>query len=103
MPLITPLQLAQHKDRHDKNNIRKAEQEWQYRYYSGDFFNTKKRLIEVLAITYSAEDVEEMQLEIINITEKIINQMSVVYLDPLPRNQHYSSSVEQGKELHQMD
>ncbi len=85
MPLITPLQLAQHKDRHDKNNIRKAEQEWQYRYYSGDFFNTSWHLVKALELTYATEDIEEMQLQVINITEKIINQMSVVYLDPAKR------------------
>ncbi len=83
--MIAELQLAFHKDMMDKENIRKAEQEKQYRYYSGDFFNTRKRLVEVLAITYSSEDVEEMQLEIINITEKIINQMCVVYLEPAQR------------------
>ena len=85
MALITPLKLAQHKDRHDKEEIRKDEQEKQYRYYSGDFYNIKRLLVAALEITYSSEDVEEMQLELINITEKIINQMCVVYLEPAQR------------------
>ena len=79
------LTLIQHKDVHDKNNIRVNEQEWQYRYYSGDFYNTKKLLIKALELTYATEDIEEMQLQVVNITEKIINQMCVVYSDPAQR------------------
>lgn len=81
----TSLELALHKDISDKNNIRIAEQEKQYRYYSGDFYNTKKYLISALELSYAVEDIEEMQLQLINITEKIINQMCVVYLDPAQR------------------
>ena len=81
----TSLELALHKDISDKNNIRIAEQEKQYRYYSGDFYNTKKYLISALELTYAVEDIEEMQLQLMNITEKIINQMCVVYLDPAQR------------------
>ena len=85
MAIITALQLAQHKDRSDKNTIRKDEQEKQYRYYSGDFYNLERLLVVALEKTYATEDIEEMQLQIINITEKIINQMSVVYLEPATR------------------
>lgn len=81
----TPLELIQHKDKMDKENIRKDEQEWQYRYYSGDFYNTKKLLVSTLETTYDSADVVEMQLQVVNITEKIINQMCVVYSDPAQR------------------
>lgn len=83
--MFTELKLIQHKDVADKNEIRKNEQEWQYRYYSGDFFNIKLLLVKALERSYMSVDVEEMQLQIINITEKIINQMCVVYSDPAQR------------------
>ena len=79
------LQLAYHKDRSDKNSIRVTEQEKQYRYYVGDAYNVKRYLLTALSKTYDEKDVEEMQLQWVNITEKIINQMAVVYLDPAIR------------------
>ena len=85
MALHSVLELSYHKDQFDKNNIRVDEQEMQYRYYSGDAHNIKLLLTEVLGITYAQENIEEMQLQWINITEKIINQMSVVYLEPAMR------------------
>ena len=79
------LEQTLHKDKFDKNNIRVGEQEKQYRYYVGDSHNILLYLKTVLGKSYSKKDVQEMQLQWINITEKIINQMAVVYLDPAVR------------------
>ena len=77
--------LSHHKDVSDKNAIRIEEQRKQYLYYSGDAFNIKHYLTTALEKSYDQEDVEEMQLQWLNITEKIINQMSVVYSQPATR------------------
>jgi hypothetical protein len=79
------LTMAYHKDMAEKNDIRVEEQKKQYIYYSGDAFNIKKYLVDALNISYSATNIEEMQLQWVNITEKIINQMAVVYLQPAVR------------------
>ena len=69
------LTLAYHKDKSDKNELRKDEQEKQYHYYIGDSHNIKEHLKTALEITYDEEDIQEMQFQFANITEKIINQM----------------------------
>lgn len=79
------LQLAYHKDVADKNTIRKDEQKKQHIYYIGDAFNIRKYLTDALEVTYASREVVKMQLQWANITEKIINQMSVVYLEPAIR------------------
>src|SRR5690606_10879734 len=80
------IQLSYAKDKSDKNNIRKKEQEKLYWYYSGDKHNILKCLDETLSITYDlADDVAEMQKQWVNLTEKIINQLAVVYRDPAKR------------------
>ncbi len=81
----SPLIEAYHKDLSDKNAIRYKEQKKQYIYYIGDGFNIKKYLTDALEMTYASIEVVKMQLQWVNITEKIINQMSVVYLEPAVR------------------
>jgi hypothetical protein len=83
MPNI--FELAFHKDKADKEKIRIDEQQKQYEYYSGDSHQIEKRLVDALEITYDPDDIPEMQLQWVNITEKIINQMAVVYSDPAQR------------------
>jgi len=79
------LTMQYHKDVAEKNDIRVKEQQKQYIYYAGDAFNIKKYLVDAMTLSYAEEDIAEMQLQWINITEKIINQMAVVYLQPAVR------------------
>lgn len=79
------LRMAQAKDNSDKNKIRRKEQERLYWYYSGDKHNILRCLNDVLGITYNENDIAKMQLQWINLTEKFINQLSVVYQDPAER------------------
>ena len=85
--VFNDLIIAFHKDMHDKNEIRKKEQEKQYVYYSGNAHEIKRYLEAALAITYTdPQDVQEMQLQFVNLTTKIINQMAVVYREPAIRH-----------------
>jgi hypothetical protein len=83
--IITPLEIAQHKDNSDKNTIRVKEQEKQYVYYSGDYYELKRYLETALKLSYAELDIKEMQKQIVDITERITNQMCVVYLEPAQR------------------
>ena len=79
------INLTYHKDVGDKNTLRVDEQEKQYVYYVGDSFDIKVHLIKALELSYASKDVKDMQLQYVNITEKIIDQMSIVYLSPAIR------------------
>lgn len=79
------LKMAQAKDNSDKNEIRRKEQEKLYWYYSGDNHNILRCLDKALGITYDEDDIAEMQKQWVNLTEKFINQLSVVYQDPAQR------------------
>ena len=81
----TVLNLAYHKDLKDKNNLRIKEQEKQYQYYAGNAHELKLFLITALEKTYKPDDVKDMQLQWVNITKKIVDQMSIVYLEPAQR------------------
>ena len=79
------LQITQAKDNHDKDEIRAKEQEKLYTYYSGDKHNILDYLDKALAVTYDVDDINEMQKQWVNLTEKFVNQLAVVYLNPAVR------------------
>ncbi len=79
------LQLALHKHRFEENDARIKEQEKRYAYYSGDKVKILSYLKKVLCITYDENDVAEMQLQWVNITRKLIDQMAVIYREPAYR------------------
>lgn len=68
-----------------QNQIRKDKQEKLYAYYSGDEDAVKSYLKSSLKITYRPLDVDEMQLEWVNITKKLVDQLAVVYRSPATR------------------
>ena len=63
----------------------RTEQEKLYYYYVGDKYRLKDYLKTALEITYKDSDVEEMQLNFVNITKKIVNQQAVIYKHPADR------------------
>ena len=83
--MFNDLILAFHKDMYDKNKIRISEQRKQYVYYSGNSYEIERYLLAALDKTYAPKDINEMQLQFVNLTKKIINQMAVVYRDPAIR------------------
>ncbi len=84
--MFNDLILAFHKDMHDKNKIRIDDQKKQYVYYSGNSYEIKSYLEAALLMTYAEKSVEKMQLQFVNLTKKIINQMAIVYRDPAMRH-----------------
>ena len=85
MPMINELTLAYKEHLYNQNEQRVAEQEKQYAYYVGTKDKVEDYLQEALEITYDSEDVSEMQFQYINLTKKMIDQMSVVYANPAAR------------------
>ena len=77
-----------------QNKKRIAEQEKQYAYYSGNSDKMIKYLKKALEITYRDTDIEKTQINYINLTKKMIDQMAVVYRDPASR---YFESLEEKK------
>ncbi len=71
---------------HDKRKIRIDEQKKQYVYYSGNSYEIKRYLTTALELSYRQSDINDMQLQWVNLTKKIINQMAVVYRDPAMRH-----------------
>lgn len=69
----------------DENNQRKAEQEKAFWYYVGDRYQINKYLESALNITFNSDDIEEFQKHYINITKKIIKQLSAIYREPASR------------------
>lgn len=82
---MNDLELTFAKDKFQKNAVRRKEQFRQHVYYSGDDFNMRRYLDEVLATTYRMEEIKDMQKQVVNITKKIVNQQSVVYSEPALR------------------
>lgn len=78
-------ELAYKEHLYKQNQERIKEQEKQYAYYSGDSDKVIDYLKKALEITYTSEDIEEMQLNYINLTKKMIDQMAVVYREPASR------------------
>lgn len=83
--MINELTLAYKEHLFLENELRVSEQEKQYAYYVGIKDKVESYLCEALEITYDPEDVSEMQLQYINLTKKMIDQMSVVYANPAAR------------------
>ena len=83
--MINELTLAYKEHLFLENELRVAEQEKQYAYYIGTKDKVEDYLQEALEITYDPEDVSEMQFQYINLTKKMIDQMSVVYSNPAAR------------------
>lgn len=69
----------------EENRLRIEEQEKLWNYYSGNKTAIIEYLEDVMGINFAAEDIGEFQKVFINITKKIINQLSVVYKDPASR------------------
>ena len=88
----TVLDLAYKEHLYTQNKIRIDEQEKQYAYYSGDSRKVKEYLKHTLEITYRENDIEKTQINFINLTKKMIDQMAVVYRDPASR---YFESLEE--------
>src|SRR3990167_2998464 len=89
---MVELTLAYHECLYNQNKARVKEQEKQHCYYVGNENKIKKYLNKALEITYATEDIEEMQLNYVNLTKKVIDQMAVVYQDPADR---YFSSLKE--------
>ena len=79
------LDLAYKSHLYNQNQKRIEEQEKQYAYYSGDSDKIRTYLSKALEITYDSDDIEDMQLNYVNLTKKMIDQMAVVYRDPAIR------------------
>lgn len=77
--------LAYKEHLYNQNKKRVEEQERQYAYYSGDSDKMIDYLKEALEVTYSSNDIEEMQINYINLVKKMIDQMAVVYREPASR------------------
>jgi hypothetical protein len=77
--------LAYHQWLYNQNEKRVAEQKKQHVYYVGNSDRLKKYLQKALEISYDTDDITEMQLNWVNLTKKVIDQMSVVYSNPADR------------------
>ena len=80
--MFKELTLAYKEHLYNQNKARRDEQEKQYAYYSGNWDKIKKYLNTALGITYDSLDISEMQLQWINLTKKVIDQMAIVYKQP---------------------
>ena len=83
MPSVVDLAYKEHLFNQNKERI--EDQEKQYAYYSGDSDKMKAYLNKALLITYRDRDIEKTQINYINLTKKMIDQMAVVYRDPASR------------------
>ena len=79
------LTLAYHEWLYNQNKARIEEQKKQHCYYVGNQDKIKRYLKKALEITYDVDDVTEMQLNFVNLTKKVIDQLAVVYRDPATR------------------
>ncbi|MFA5772867.1 MAG: hypothetical protein WC974_09080 [Thermoplasmata archaeon] len=73
------LSLVWKKNVHDQDKIRKAEQEKNYYYYIGSKNELEGYLTNALSLTYSIDDITDMQLNYVNLTKKLVNQLTVIY------------------------
>jgi hypothetical protein len=67
------------KNEYDNNKLRIKQQEKLYAYYQGNSAELRQYLTSALSLTYSNADIEEMQLNFINLTKKMVNQIAVLY------------------------
>lgn len=70
---------------YSNDETRKKMHEKFYHYYKGNDKQVKSHLLNALQITYSADRISQMQLNYINFTQKLINQLCVVYKKPATR------------------
>ena len=68
-----------------QNEKRRELQAKYYYYYQGDCHQLENYLSSALQITYSADRIAQFQLNYINITQKLINQLAVIYKRPAKR------------------
>lgn len=73
------LLLAYKKFRYDEDIERIAQQEKQYKYYVGDKKAIEAYLEEALSVNFSSETTVTMIKHYINITKKVIDQLSILY------------------------
>ncbi len=57
----------------------------QYDYYLGDIHQIKKYVEATLLRTFSADDVNEFQLPFILIVKRVVDKISMAYLEPAER------------------
>lgn len=77
--MITDLQLAYNQFQEDENNSRVVEQKKQYDYYMGNQTAIKEYLEEALSYSFSSDTTVNMIKHWINLTKKVIDQLSVLY------------------------
>lgn len=70
---------------YNNDETRKEIHEKFYHYYKGNDAQIKEYLTSALSITYSADRIAQFQLNYINITNKLINQLAVIYKQPATR------------------
>ena len=70
---------------YNQDEARKEIHEKFYHYYKGNDAQVKEYLTSALSITYSADRISQFQLNYINITNKLINQLAVIYKQPATR------------------
>lgn len=73
------LELAYKKFLNDNDSVRIAEQRKQYEYYTGNQEAIKSYLEDLLSVNFSSDTTNSMIKHWINITKKIIDQLSVLY------------------------
>lgn len=70
---------------YSQDEKRKELHERLYHYYKGNEKQIKDYLSSALQITYSADRISQMQMNYVNFTQKLINQLCVVYKRPATR------------------
>ncbi len=71
--------LVTKKQIYDDNEARIEQQEKLYHYYQGNKNELESYLANALLKTYSQDDIDEMQLNYVNLTKKLVNQIAVIY------------------------
>lgn len=79
------LEIAYKEHKYNQEKKRKAEQEKLYDYYVGNGDQIVKYLDSALEVTFDDKDIEEWQKHFINITEKMVNMLAIVYKEPALR------------------
>lgn len=84
---ITQLSLLQKKEKQDQDQIRIDTQEWLWDYYESDKREIIQYLEKSIEKVLGKEIVQDQEwlYDYINITKKMIDRMSVIYLDPPTR------------------
>src|SRR5512146_353370 len=79
------LLVAQKEFWRQQNALRIGEQKKQFDYYSCNYEAVQSYLKDALLVTYSADDLKDFQMPVINFTKKLINQLAVVYRESAKR------------------